>query len=129
MVYTLPDPDGLPLDATGVTTPGTISVKFIAAVPPNDQQEYTAYTTATLSGTAGSFSRRSFQTSDVPENLDAAQRYGFVVFQIQPFPAASDSATVRGSAGITSGRKFLCTAAMDGAKMSMIQPEWTVANP
>src|SRR5579863_5587470 len=44
-VYTLADPAGLPLDAAGVTTPGTISLGYIAAVLPNDQEEYTAYTT------------------------------------------------------------------------------------
>jgi hypothetical protein len=37
-VYTLTDPAGLPLDATGVTTPGAISLGYIAAVLPNNQQ-------------------------------------------------------------------------------------------
>jgi len=51
--YTLADPSGLPLDSTGVTTPGTISVSFIAAVLPNGQdQQYTAYTTRAASGAA-----------------------------------------------------------------------------
>ncbi|HME09177.1 MAG TPA: OmcA/MtrC family decaheme c-type cytochrome [Bryobacteraceae bacterium] len=50
--YTLTDPNGLPLDAAGVTTPGTITLGYIAAVLPNDQEEYTAYTTRTNSGPA-----------------------------------------------------------------------------
>ena len=29
--YTLTDPSGLPLDSTGATTPGTISLSFVAA--------------------------------------------------------------------------------------------------
>lgn len=49
-VYTLADPKGLPLDSTGVTTPGVVSVSLIAAVLPNGQQLYTAYTTRTVSG-------------------------------------------------------------------------------
>ena len=49
--YTLADPDGLPLDSAGVTTPGTISTSFVAAVLPNGQEQYTAYTTRAASGT------------------------------------------------------------------------------
>ena len=36
---TVADPNGLPLDAAGVTTPGTVSVSFVAAVLPNCQKE------------------------------------------------------------------------------------------
>ncbi|MGH9646920.1 MAG: OmcA/MtrC family decaheme c-type cytochrome, partial [Bryobacteraceae bacterium] len=50
-VYTVSDPAGLPLDSAGVTTPGTIGLSFIAAVLPNDQEDYTSYTTRTSSGT------------------------------------------------------------------------------
>jgi OmcA/MtrC family decaheme c-type cytochrome len=49
--YTLTDPNGLPLDAAGVTTPGTITLSFVAAVLPNGQEDYTAYTTRTATGT------------------------------------------------------------------------------
>ncbi len=49
--YSLADPNGLPLDSAGVTTPGTISVSFVAAVLPNNQGDYTAYTTRTATGT------------------------------------------------------------------------------
>lgn len=50
--YTLADPNGLPLDNTGVTTPGTVSTSFIAAALPNGQEQYVAYTTRAASGTA-----------------------------------------------------------------------------
>jgi len=50
-VYTITDPQGLPLDSAGVTTPGTISLSFVAAVLPNSQWQYTSYTTRTSSGT------------------------------------------------------------------------------
>src|SRR5579884_1849771 len=46
--YTVADPSGLPLDTAGVTTPGSIRLSFVAAVPPNGQEQYTAYTTRTV---------------------------------------------------------------------------------
>jgi OmcA/MtrC family decaheme c-type cytochrome len=52
VTYTLTDPAGLPLDAAGVTTPGTISLGYVAAVLPANQEEYTAYTTRANSGPA-----------------------------------------------------------------------------
>jgi len=51
VTYTLTDPNGLPLDTTGATTPGTISVSFVAAVLPNGTNDYTTYTTTSASGT------------------------------------------------------------------------------
>lgn len=51
VTYTVTDPNGLPLDTTGVTTPGTISLSFIAAVIPNNQAQYTSYTTSVATGT------------------------------------------------------------------------------
>src|SRR5579872_4534329 len=49
-VYTISDPNGLPLDAAGVTTPGTVTLSYVAAVLPNNQEEYVAYTTRAASG-------------------------------------------------------------------------------
>src|SRR5580658_10960223 len=49
--YTLADPTGLPLDSAGVYTPGAISTSFVAAYIPNNQEQYTAYTTKAASGT------------------------------------------------------------------------------
>ena len=51
-VYTIADPKGLPLDATGVTTPGTVGLSLVAAVLPNNQTLYTSYTTRVSAGTA-----------------------------------------------------------------------------
>ena len=49
--YMLSDPNGLPLDSAGVTTPGSISTSFVAAYLPNGQEQYTSYTTKPSSGT------------------------------------------------------------------------------
>ena len=49
--YTLTDPSGLPLDSSGVSTPGTISLSYVAAVLPNGADQYVSYTTRTATGT------------------------------------------------------------------------------
>jgi len=43
--YKLSDPTGLPLDPAGITTPGPISVSFVAAYIPKGQTQFYAYTT------------------------------------------------------------------------------------
>ena len=42
------DSQGLPLDRSGVDTPGTISMSFIGATIPNGKKQYTSYTTRTV---------------------------------------------------------------------------------
>src|SRR4051812_18881274 len=49
-VFSVTDPQGLALDRLGVATPGPISVSFIAALIPKGKDQYTAYTTRTVSG-------------------------------------------------------------------------------
>lgn len=51
VTYTLRDPNGLPLDSTGATTPGLISLSYVAAVLANGQEDYMTYTTRTATGT------------------------------------------------------------------------------
>lgn len=51
VVYTVTDPSSLPLDITGATTAGAISLSFVAAVLPGNQEQYTSYTTRTATGT------------------------------------------------------------------------------
>jgi OmcA/MtrC family decaheme c-type cytochrome len=48
--YTLADPTGLPLDSTGVNTPGVISLAYVAGYIPKGQEQYAAYTTETATG-------------------------------------------------------------------------------
>ena len=47
VTYTLTDPSGLPLDAAGVTTPGAVSLAYVASYIPKGQAQYVAYTTST----------------------------------------------------------------------------------
>ena len=71
-VYTLTDPSGLPLDAAGITTPGTMNISYIAAVLPKNQEEYTAYTTRAASGPA------------VPSTIQPSADSGGVVTNLAP---------------------------------------------
>ncbi|MES1258618.1 MAG: OmcA/MtrC family decaheme c-type cytochrome [Acidobacteriota bacterium] len=48
--YTVTDPSGLPLDMAGVTTPGTISLSFLAAYIPKGQEQYLSYVTRAATG-------------------------------------------------------------------------------
>ena len=50
--FTVGDPKGAPLDRLGVTTPGAISLSFVAARIPTGQLQYVAYTTRRASGAA-----------------------------------------------------------------------------
>jgi OmcA/MtrC family decaheme c-type cytochrome len=49
--YTITDPTGLPLDAAGINTPGTVGLSYMAAYIPATQEQYIAYTTKTATGT------------------------------------------------------------------------------
>jgi OmcA/MtrC family decaheme c-type cytochrome len=43
--YKLTDPKGLPLDSAGITTPGAVSVSFLAAYIPKGQTQFVSYAT------------------------------------------------------------------------------------
>jgi len=62
VTYTLTDHNGQPLDAAGVTTPGAISMTFIASYIPKGQEQYVAYTTASATGPKlGTVTRPGFE--------------------------------------------------------------------
>ncbi|MGC9969342.1 MAG: OmcA/MtrC family decaheme c-type cytochrome [Bryobacteraceae bacterium] len=46
--FTLADPQGLPLDRDGITTPGPISTHFVASWIPNNQRQYISYITRSV---------------------------------------------------------------------------------
>ncbi len=74
VVYTLTDPSGLPLDASGVTTPGAVSLAFVASYIPTGQTQYVAYTTSTVSGKAlGTITRPDFELGNPPTSLGNGQ--------------------------------------------------------
>jgi len=48
--YNVTDPQGLPLDALGISTPGPLVIHLIAAFIPKGQEQYVAYTTKISQG-------------------------------------------------------------------------------
>ena len=78
VTYTLSDPNGLPLDASGATTPGAISLAYVAAYIPKGQEQYVAYTTASATGTKlGTIVRPNFETSGGTTTLVAPGQYQY----------------------------------------------------
>jgi hypothetical protein len=74
VVYTLADPNGLPLDAAGVTTPGAISLAYVAAYIPKGQEQYVAYTTAPATGKAlGTITRPDFELGGTATQIGPGQ--------------------------------------------------------
>ncbi len=75
VTYTLTDPNGLPLDAAGATTPGAISLAYVAAYIPKGQEQYTAITTGTATGAVlGTITRPDFEIfANTPVSLGAGQ--------------------------------------------------------
>jgi len=67
VTYTLTDPTGLPLDASGSTTPGPISLAYVAAYIPKGQEQYVAYTTSSATGAVlGTITRPDFEVFTGP---------------------------------------------------------------
>jgi len=78
VTYTLSDPNGLPLDASGATTPGAISLAYVAAYIPKGQEQYVAYTVASATGKAlGTIVRPDFETSGGTTTLVAPGQYQY----------------------------------------------------
>lgn len=51
--FKLTDPKGVPLDLSGITTPGPIAVSFLAAYIPKGQEQYVSYISRTVTAAAG----------------------------------------------------------------------------
>jgi OmcA/MtrC family decaheme c-type cytochrome len=90
VVFSLTDPQGLPLDRTGVSTPGTVSLNFIAAYIPQDQQQYVDYITRTATGTiSGTVAQAAAESNGVFTTVGDGYRYTFSTRT----PAGFDPAT------------------------------------
>jgi OmcA/MtrC family decaheme c-type cytochrome len=51
--YTVTDPKGLPLDITGIQTPGTINPRFLIAYIPKGQTQFASYIVNTVTAVTG----------------------------------------------------------------------------
>jgi len=103
--YTVTDPMGLPLDASGVTTPGVVSLAFVAAYIPKGQAQYTALTTAQATGTVlGTVTRPDFEIGNPPTNIGPGQyQYTFKATAPAGFdPTTTYTVAVDGNRDLTS---------------------------
>ncbi len=101
--YSLTDPNGLPLDSSGTTTPGTIAVSFVAAVLAAGQGDYSAYTSRPASGTVLAVTQQpGADSGGVITKLDSGQ-YQYVFHTKAP---AGFDATATHTIGIYGSRNL-----------------------
>ena len=77
-VFSLTDPNGAPLDRLGVSTPGTVSLNFIAANIPQGQEQYVDYITRDATGAvSGTVKQAAAESSGVFTPVGDGYRYTF----------------------------------------------------
>jgi OmcA/MtrC family decaheme c-type cytochrome len=104
VIYTLTDPTGLPLDAAGVTTPGAVSLAYVASYIPQGQTQYVAYTTAQATGKAlGTITRPDFEIGAPATSLGSGQyKYTFQAKAPTNFdPTVTTTVAVDGNRNLT----------------------------
>jgi len=104
VTYTLSDPNGLPLDASGATTPGAISLAYVAAYIPKGQEQYVAYTTAPATGKAlGTITRPDFELGGTATQVGPGQyQYTFIAKAPSGFdPTVTTTVAVDGNRNLT----------------------------
>ena len=105
VTYTLDDPNGLALDATGASTPGVVSLAYVAAYIPKGQTQYVAYTTAQATGKVlGTITRPDFELGSAAKPLGSGQY--LYTFQAQApagfDPTVTTTVAVDGNRDLTS---------------------------
>ena len=106
VTYTLSDPSGLPLDAAGVTTPGAVSLAYVAAYIPKGQTQYVAYTTGSATGKAlGTITRPDFELFAGKTTQVGPGQYTYTYTAQAPSgfdPTATTTVAVDGNRSLTS---------------------------
>lgn len=104
VTYSLADPNGLPLDATGATTPGVISLAYVASYIPNGQEQYVAYTTSSVTGAVlGTITRPDFELGS-PATQVAPGQYTYTFQAVAPAgfdPTVTTTVAVDGNRDLT----------------------------
>jgi OmcA/MtrC family decaheme c-type cytochrome len=105
VTYTLTDPTGLPLDASGATTPGVISLAYVAAYIPKGQEQYVAYTTAQATGAVlGTITRPDFEVFTPPATQVGPGQYTYTFIAKAPpgfDPTVTTTVAVDGNRDLT----------------------------
>jgi OmcA/MtrC family decaheme c-type cytochrome len=101
--YSLTDPQGLPLDRSGVNTPGAISTSFIAAYIPAGQTQYVDYVTRTQTGAvSGTVTQASGENNGVFTPVGDGYKYTFTTKAPAGFnTAATHTIGIYGSRNLT----------------------------
>ncbi len=137
IAYSLTDPNGLPLDSAGVTTPGTISVSFVAAFLPNNSSDYITYTTRAAAGTVLAATQQpGADSSGVITSLESGQ-YQYVFHTKAPSgydATATHTIGIYGSRNLTVynlGTNYASVTynfVPNGSKITHIKDEINTAN-
>ncbi|MGD0619001.1 MAG: OmcA/MtrC family decaheme c-type cytochrome [Bryobacteraceae bacterium] len=105
VTYTLTDPAGLPLDSAGVTTPGAVSLAYVAAYIPQGQEQYVAYTTASATGKAlGTIIRPDFELGGTATATGTPGQYQYTFIAKAPAgfdPTVTTTVAVDGNRNLT----------------------------
>jgi OmcA/MtrC family decaheme c-type cytochrome len=103
VTYTVADPKGNPLDASGSTTPGLISLSYIAATLPANSRDYLTYTTRTSSGAMGSVQQPGKDSGGTTAQIGAGQyTYTFGIKAPSGYdPTATHTIGIYGSRDLT----------------------------
>ena len=96
---------GLPLDASGATTPGAISLAYVAAYIPKGQEQYVAYTTAAATGPVlGTITRPDFEMGGTPATSVGPGQYHYTFTAKAPAgfdPTVTNTVAVDGIRNLT----------------------------
>ncbi len=105
VTYTLTDPNGLPLDATGATTPGVVSLAYVASYIPKGQAQYVAYTTSQATGAVlGTITRPDFEESGGTLTSVGPGKYKYIYAAKAPAgfdPTVTTTVAVDGNRNLT----------------------------
>jgi OmcA/MtrC family decaheme c-type cytochrome len=105
VTYTLTDPNGLPLDATGATTPGVVSLAYVASYIPKGQAQYVAYTTSQATGAVlGTITRPDFEQSGGTLTSEGPGKYKYTYAAKAPAgfdPTVTTTVAVDGNRDLT----------------------------
>jgi OmcA/MtrC family decaheme c-type cytochrome len=102
--YKLTDPTGAPLDRSGVTTPGSISVSFLAAYIPKGQEQYTSYIVRTATAPNGATATQAAADSGGTTQTVATGEYIYTYATKAPSgfdPTATNRIGIYGSRNLT----------------------------
>lgn len=104
VTYSLADPNGFPLDATGATTPGAVSLAYVAAYIPKGQEQYVAYTTGSATGAVlSTITRPDFELGGTATPIGPGQyQYTFIAQAPGGFdPTVTTTVAVDGNRNLT----------------------------